>query len=241
MLLLALALAPGIAIMIYIYLKDRYNKEPIKNLAISFLLGVLSTIPAIIVSLALTAVLKKYLPETSVLYNLLLAFAVVGFSEEGSKFFMLRFYAFRKKAFDEPLDGIIYSVIVSMGFATLENVLYVTEHGFATAILRMFLSVPAHAAFGVLMGYHVGLARFDPSKRVSHLWKGLLLAVFFHGSFDFFLFLQESKEVTRYVSAGLLIMGALVSYFFAVRIALRSIKMHQELSRIQASQQNDIT
>ena len=239
MLLLALALAPGIAIIIYIYLKDRYNKEPLKNLILSFILGVLSTVPAIIVSLALTAVLKKYLPENGVLYNLLLAFIVVGFSEEGSKFFMLRFYAFRKKAFDEPFDGIIYSVIVSMGFATLENVLYVTEHGFATAILRMFLSVPAHAAFGVLMGYHVGLARFHPEKSVSHLWKGLLLAVFFHGAFDFFLFLQESKEVTQYVSAGLLIVGALVSYFFAVRIALRSIKLHQELSRIQAAKENE--
>lgn len=239
MLLLALALAPGIAIMLYIYFKDQYNREPIKNLLISFLLGVLSIVPAVIVSLSLTAVLKNYLSESGLLYNLLIAFIAVSFSEEGSKYLMLRTYAFRKKAFDEPFDGIIYSVMVSMGFATLENILYVTEHGIGTAILRMFLSVPAHAAFGVLMGYHVGLARFDPLKRVSHLWKGLLLAVFFHGAFDFFLFLQESKEVTQYVSAGLLVLGALVSYFFAIRISMKSIRLHRELSRIQFEKEKE--
>ena len=138
-----------------------------------------------------------------------------------------------QKAFDEPLDGIIYAVMVSMGFATLENIIYVLSHGFQTAIMRMFLSVPAHACFGVIMGYYVGMAKFSKSRVRYYKRVGLLLAVLFHGAFDFFLFLQQSQEVLRYVSSGLLVFGALTSYYVAIRLSLRSIRLHQELSRIE--------
>lgn len=238
MLELALALAPGIAISVYVYIRDQYDREPLKNLLLSFLLGALSTIPAIIVQLSAEPLLKKVWPETHIVYLAIFAFVVVGFSEEASKFLMLRAYAFRKKAFNEPFDGIIYSVMVSMGFATLENIGYVAQGGITTALLRMFLSVPAHASFGVIMGYYTGLAKFDPGRSVGYMWKGLLLATFFHGAFDFFLFLQNSQQVTRFVSGGLLFLGAVISYWFAVRISLRSIKLHQELSRKEFMQRN---
>ena len=191
MLLLALALAPAIAIIFFIYSKDKYEREPLKNLLISFLLGVLSTVPAIIIQWFLEPPLLAFVQEKSVLYYGFYAFVIVGFGEELCKFAMLRLYAYRKKAFNEPFDGIIYSVMVSMGFATLENLGYVMQGGVFTGILRMFLSVPAHASFAVLMGYHVGLAKFDQDHASTHLWKGLILAAFFHGAFDFFLFLQQ--------------------------------------------------
>lgn len=231
MLLLALALAPAIAIIFYIYSKDKYEKEPFKNLAISFILGVLSTVPAIIIQYTLEPRVLEFTQSKSVLYYALFAYVVVGFGEELSKFVMLRLYAYPRKAFNEPFDGIVYAVMVSMGFATLENIGYVTQGGITTGLLRMFLSVPAHAAFGVLMGYHTGLAKFDPDHASTHLWKGLLLAAFFHGTFDFFLFLQESAEVTQYISGGLLFIGAVVSYWIAIRISLRSIRLHQDLSK----------
>lgn len=236
MLELALAIAPGIAIMVYIYIRDQYDREPLKNLVISFLLGVLSIVPAVIIQLSLEPLLKQYGPVGSLLSNpfvsnAILAFGIVGLSEEGSKFLMLRVYAYRKKAFNEPFDGIVYAVMVSMGFATIENIGYVAQGGVVTALLRMFLSVPAHASFAVLMGYHVGFARFDPAHSKSHLWKGVLLAAFFHGAFDYFLFLKENQTVTQLISGGLLFMGALVSYFFAIRLSLKSIRFHRELSR----------
>jgi len=240
MFLLALALAPAIAIIFYIYSKDKYEREPFKNLMISFLLGVLSTVPAIIIQLAFEPTLLAFFREKSIFYYGLYAFAVVGFGEELCKFAMLRLYAYRKKAFSEPFDGIIYSVMISMGFATLENIGYVMEGGVFTGLLRMFLSVPAHAAFAVLMGYHVGLAKFDPDHSSVHLWKGLLLAAFFHGAFDFFLFLQESKEVVQYVSGGLLSISAIVSYWIAVRMSLRSIRLHQDLSKQDFNRRNNI-
>jgi len=239
MLLIALALAPGIAIMIYFYSKDRYDREPLKNILISFFLGVLSTLPAIILQLTLSKQLDAYFASKSLIYYFIYTFGIIGLSEEGSKLFMLRIYAYRKKAFNEPLDGIVYSVMVSMGFATLENIGYVMEGGLSTAFLRMFLSVPAHASFAVLMGYHVGLAKFDPDNAGTHFIKGLLLAAFFHGSFDFFLFLQQSPEVTKFVSGGLLLLGALISYWIAIRISLKSIKLHHNLSRLNFENSNN--
>src|SRR5206468_175818 len=133
----------------------------------------------------------------------------------------------RNKAFNEPFDGIIYSVMIGMGFATLENIGYVLNYGFKTGIIRMFLSVPSHGAFAVLMGYHVGLAKFDAPNAIKHMVKGVLLAIFFHGSFDFFLLLQNSFQVKQYVSNGLLLSGALVAWSIAIRMSIRSIRLHQ--------------
>ncbi|HEY1201507.1 MAG TPA: PrsW family glutamic-type intramembrane protease [Niastella sp.] len=229
--LLALAVAPGAAITLYIYSRDKYDREPLKPLLISFLLGALATVPAIFIQNILKPQLMRYCPGFSILYFILLSFIVVAGSEEGSKYLMLRYYAYRNKAFNEPFDGIIYSIMISMGFATLENIGYVMEFGFQTGILRMFLSVPSHGAFAVLMGYHVGLAKFDKPRAFQHIIKGLLLAIFFHGAFDFFLLLQNNYQVTKHISNGLLISGALVMWYIAIRISIRSIRLHEELSR----------
>lgn len=228
--LLALAVAPGGAIVFYIYWKDRYDREPLKYLAISFFLGMLCIIPAIFIQLKLQPVIRNYFPHYTIAYYSLFAF-MVALSEELCKYIMLRFYAYPHKSFDEPFDGITYSVMIGMGFATVENVEYVLNYGFATGVIRMFLSVPAHATFAVLMGYYIGLAKFDKKHALRNMIRGLVLAVFFHGAFDFFLFLQDSPQVTRYVSNGLLISGALVSYVIAIIMSMRSIRLHHEISR----------
>ena len=240
--LLALAIAPGAAITLYIYSKDKYDREPLKPLLISFLLGMVATAPAIYIQTSLKPVLYLYCTDFTVWYYFLLSFIVVACSEEGSKYLMLRFYAYRNKAFNEPFDGIIYSVMIGMGFATLENIGYVLNYGFKTGVIRMFLSVPSHGAFAVLMGYHVGLAKFDalPRRRgtVQHI-KGLLLAIFFHGAFDFFLLLQNSEQVKKYVSNSLLLGGALVAWYIAIRMSVKSIRLHEELSRQRYYKNNE--
>lgn len=233
MVLLALALAPAVVIIIFIIGKDKYNKEPFVNLLISFLLGVVSTIPAVLFQTLFAKTLQNYFAYESVTYYACFAFIAVGLSEEGAKYLMLRYYAYRKPAFDEPLDGIIYGVLVSMGFATLENILYVSRYGFETALVRMFLSVPAHACFGIIMGYYVGLAKFTKAHARAYKSIGLVLAVFFHGAFDFFLFLQQSKETLQYVSEGLLVFCSIFILYLAVRFSWRSLHLHQELSRIE--------
>ena len=229
--LLALAVAPGAAITLYIYSRDKYDREPLKPLLISFLLGMVATAPAILIQNSLKPLVYVYCEGFSIWYYFLLSFIIVACSEEGCKFIMLRFYAYRNKAFNEPFDGIIYSVMIGMGFATLENIGYVLNYGFKTGIIRMFLSVPSHGAFAVLMGYHVGLAKFDAPNAIKHMVKGVLLAIFFHGSFDFFLLLQNSSQVKQYVSNGLLLSGALVAWSIAIRMSIRSIRLHEELSK----------
>jgi len=239
MLLLALAIAPGLAIIIYIYRKDSYDKEPKKYLLVSFFLGMLSVLPAFVLETAGQLIFGDMGRSASILFYAFFAFIIVAASEELSKFAMVKWYAYPKKNFDEPFDGIIYSVMVAIGFATVENILYVYRNGFGTAMLRMFLSVPAHAAFGIIMGYYIGLAKFNKEKSISYLATGLFLPVFFHGAFDFFLFLQDSIKVREYVSEGLLFLGAVASFYFAVRLSLRSIRLHRELSRIDFEKRNN--
>ncbi len=239
MLLLALAIAPGLAIILYIYRKDSYDKEPKKYLLMSFFLGMLSTLSAIVVQKTAGYFFGSTNGYSTIVFYAFYAFIIVAGSEEGCKFAMVRWYAYPKKAFDEPFDGIVYSVMVAMGFATTENIGYVEQHGIGTAVLRMFLSVPAHAAFGIIMGYYIGLAKFNREKAVPYFIKGLALAIFFHGAFDFFLFLQDNVLVKAYVGQGLLFLGAIGSYYFAVRLSLRSIRLHREMSRIDFEKRNN--
>lgn len=219
--LLALAIAPGIAICLFIYFKDKYNKEPFPLLLWLFILGMFSIIPAFFAETALTKPVERLVGE-SVFYTALFSYIIVGLSEEMSKFLVLRYYAFSRRSFDDPFDGIVYAVMVGMGFATLENIGYVSTYGLGTAITRMFLSVPAHATFAVLMGYHVGLAKFDPARRSRFLVLAVFWPVLFHGTFDFFLFLGNT---------WLHSLGALVSFVVAVRLSFKLIRRKQKISQ----------
>ena len=230
MLLLALAIAPGLAICLFIYSRDKYGKEPLRFLLVSFVLGMLSTVPALLIQ-QLAAFFRKDNGGDAILSYAWFAFVVVGLSEESCKFLMLRLYAYPKKAFLEPFDGIVYAVMIGMGFATLENIEYVEQFGVGAGISRFFLAVPAHAAFAVLMGYNVGLAKSNPDRAGWLMTKGLMIAVFFHGSFDFFLFLQQSEHIRQTVSQGLLSFGAFATFYIAFRLAMRTIRSQKIKTR----------
>jgi RsiW-degrading membrane proteinase PrsW (M82 family) len=223
--LLALAIAPGIAICLFIYFKDKYNREPLGLLILSFFMGVLSIIPAVIIQIGLTKPVEKIMGG-GIFYTAVFAYLIVALSEEYSKFLAVRYIPYRRKAFDDPFDGIIYAVMVSMGFATLENIGYVMQHGLGTGILRMFLSVPAHATFGVLMGYHLGLAKFEPANKRRHMWLAIFWPVLFHGTFDFFLFLPKNDW-----NGWLFFGGAVISFIVAVRLSLKLIRRKQNMSQ----------
>ena len=143
--LLALSLAPGIAIAIFFYIKDKHEKEQLRAIFFSFFLGCLSVIPAIL----LETLFMSYFPtdNMNIPLTLINAFIFVAGAEELSKYFMLRYY-FKTPNFNEPYDGIFYGVIISLGFAAVENISYVMEGGFSVDLLRMFTAVPAHAMFG---------------------------------------------------------------------------------------------
>src|SRR5882724_5056324 len=164
LLLLALALAPGAIIGLYVYLKDKYEREPIRLLVLSFFLGIVSTIITLIISVPVNWLIPTN--EKSLTEQAIHAFFLVALIEEFSKFIFVRWVLYPNKNFNEPYDGIVYAVSVSLGFAGLENILYVLncDNGIATGILRMFTAVPAHATFAVLMGYFLGRAKHGPGK-----------------------------------------------------------------------------
>ena len=197
-----------------------------RYLVTAFFLGAAATLPALAAQLLADDVrIEPW--RHSILSYIWFAFGVVALSEEGSKFLVLRFYAYPKKIFREPFDGVIFGVMIGMGFATVENIEYVRQFGLETGVSRFFLAIPAHASFAVLMGYPVGRAKFEHRRRTHLLLKGLGLAVLFHGSFDFFLFLQQSREATKYLSTGVLSFGAFATFYIAVRLAMRALRLHQ--------------
>ena len=218
------ALAPVVVIILYVYLRDKYEKEPKTLMIYCFLLGG-------IFSIFLTSVIYQVYSEisldfddsTDVVLQFVNAFFIVALTEEFSKYVIVRYYAQPKNAFNEPYDGIVYALMVSMGFAAVENIFYVFEGGLKVALLRALTAVPAHATFGILMGYFMGLAKFS-DKRVKHNLTGLLLAVLFHGAYDFFLFINFIPGVW---------IGALISLIAGIYLSRRAIKQHQKNSHFK--------
>ncbi|RYZ00800.1 MAG: GNAT family N-acetyltransferase [Chitinophagaceae bacterium] len=226
MLLIALAAAPGLAICLYVFIRDVHNPEPVRYLVASFALGATLTVPAYFLEKGLSSWLSADVPGI-----LLQSFIAIALVEELLKFLVLRYFCFRLPSFDEPLDGIIYSIMVSMGFATLENVAYTWMHGAEVLIGRTFTSVPAHACFAAIMGYYAGLARFETARRGALLRTGLLRAILFHGCYDSFILLTENRWLKQYVSEALLLTGAIYSLFVALRLSRRLFRQHRHTSR----------
>ncbi len=220
MTLILLALAPVALIIFYIYLRDKYEKEPKRLMIYCFVFG---GIFSIVITTILYMFFDLFFPlnnEYSVIQQFVRAFFIVALTEEFSKYIIVRYYAQPKKAFNEPYDGIVYAVMVSMGFAAVENIFYVIEGGVTTALLRAFTAVPAHATFGILMGYYMGKAKFS-NNRARYNLTGLLLAILFHGAYDFFLFINFIPGISS---------GAFVSLIIGIVLARRAMKLHQKNS-----------
>ncbi|MEZ4792166.1 MAG: PrsW family glutamic-type intramembrane protease [Gelidibacter sp.] len=217
MTLLVSAIIPILFVLIFIYVMDKYEKEPIRLLLFNFFLG---AIVSIIITTILYIIIEIPLPlhdDKSVFEQFIKAFFVVGLSEEFSKYIVVRYYAQPHKEFNESFDGIVYAVMVSMGFAATENIMYVLQGGFETAVVRAFTAVPAHATFAILMGYYMGKAKFSNNRVLLNL-TGLLLAALFHGVYDFFLFIDFIPGIW---------VGAFISLFIGIVLSRKAIRKHQ--------------
>ena len=223
MVLLLSALAPVAAVIVYIYVKDKYEKESKRYLTLAVVLG---GVVSIIITTILYLFFDLFLPlpdDYSIWQQFVKAFFVVGFIEEFSKYLMVRGFLQPRTVFNEPYDGIIYAVMVSMGFAAVENIMYVIQGGINVAFLRAFTAIPAHATFGIIMGYYMGKAKFSKNKFKWNLI-GLFTAVLFHGAYDFFLFIGFIPGIS---------IGAFASLIVGVILSKRAIKAHQEISHFK--------
>ncbi len=167
--LLCAALLPALILCVYVFKKDRVEKEPKRLLIKLFLFGAISCFPAAVIENFLIhrveVAFLHLLPYDNYyliyllkyLYNAVVYFICVALVEELCKFGFLYFGTKNNKEFNCFFDGMIYSVFVSLGFAALENIGYVMNYGFGNAVMRGIISVPAHMFFGVLMGYYYSL------------------------------------------------------------------------------------
>ncbi len=181
---LIISLAPVFTILFYVYFRDRYEKEPIGMLVKALAVGAFIVIPVLFTGHFLEGV-KPLLPHIGDAFYT--SFITAGFIEELFKFLGLYILIWRNPNFNEKFDGIVYAVFVSLGFAAVENIMYVAEGGNKVALVRALTAVPAHALFGIRMGYYFGVAHMYRELRRTFLLKALFIPVLLHGIYDFML------------------------------------------------------
>ena len=204
---LLLSFSPGL-FWLWFYLRlNKVHPSPKKLIAQSFFMGMLATIPAgVINTFALPDdLMNANSTLTSVAAGMLL---VVGPVEETSKFLAVRFGAYRSSYFQQPVDGLVHSTAVSLGFASAENVLYVMMFGPAVMLLRAPLSTVAHLVFGSLWGY--GLGVHEQSGRNKRWFVALTVAgaAVLHASFNIAIF----TSALWWVSPLIVLFGAIWAY-----------------------------
>ncbi len=186
---LLMAIAPAIFLVCYFYKQDMKKPEP-KGLVITiFGIGIAFTVPVSLLEVVFDE-LFGFLMNASILYSFIKAFVVAAFIEEFFKLLVVKKFAYTNRHFDEMMDGIVYTIVASLGFACLENVIYVIDGGIEIALVRAFTAVPMHAVASGVMGFYIGKAKFSETKKSerSLIYKGLCYAILIHGIYDFLLF-----------------------------------------------------
>ncbi len=200
--ILILAILPIIFYVCLVYFKDKYEKEPILKLLKYFLFGVLVSFIAIL--------LERYFSSLNIFYGvankLYTSFFIAGFIEEGLKYIFLIVILLKDKDFNEKLDGIIYSIFISLGFATIENIVYLiresTKSSFIIAIIRGIICIPSHIVFAIVMGYYISEYKFYKKRDIRNinLVYAFIFPILFHGVFDFILMIQYRWAIIVFIA-----------------------------------------
>lgn len=210
----ALAVIPALFLVWYYNRQDRRKPEPKGVITKIFLLGIVITFPVIVVEV-LVEKLEGIVGWMPLGFAFFRAFVVAALCEEAFKLWVVKTFAYRNVNFDEIMDGVVYCVVASLGFACLENILYVSGGGIGVALLRAFTAVPMHALASGMMGYYIGKAKLAGNRQQErgYIWKGLWVAIFIHGLYDFLIF--ATPEVHDLL--GLTIFPLLIVVFFKLR------------------------
>ena len=213
--LTALAIIPGLLIIIYVYGKDKVEKEPLSLIVKLIFFGILSCLAAGIVESVVVSILPAY-PKGSFEYAFTTGFLVAGFWEELLKYTALRIGSWKHPSFNYRFDGVVYGASTAIGFAVYENIMYVAQYGFQTAVVRAFTAVPLHAFCGVFMGVFYSYAKKSAilGKHSSYIFftlMSLLVPMLIHGTYDTLAFL--GTQTTTYA----LLVFVVILYFAAIR------------------------
>ncbi|HEB01503.1 MAG TPA: PrsW family intramembrane metalloprotease [Candidatus Portnoybacteria bacterium] len=188
-----LGLLPGLIWLFYYLGKDRKHPEPKRMILKTFVWGMLAAPVAVVLELALSWLLG--LPDFSNFLKLLLSiFLISALVEECLKYSVVRFFIIKSSEFDEPIDAMIYCIVAALGFATVENIMVVLTVSasqvynlYSVMALRFIGATFLHALSSGLVGYYLGLVIFDRTKSKKLIIKGLILAIVFHGLYNYFV------------------------------------------------------
>lgn len=226
--MLVSALLPALLLMRWIYRRDTAEKEP-KELLIKLVLrGALCCIPAALLESIFEKVADNFGPAGSPSNTFVLTFGVIALAEEGCKYLTLRRFTWNNPNFNYRFDGIVYAVFVSLGFAALENVLYVAQYGGSVILARALLSIPGHCTFGIFMGLfysnskHADLYNNGVGHRRNQ-WLALLVPVALHGFYDYCC-MRESL-----LASGIFLLFVIALDIFAVALVKRQSKQDRPL------------
>ena len=219
------ALLPIAILVYYIYHKDEKSPEPTGQLVKAFLFGILSVPVSFCLSIPFGIIGLYPIEVTSILGSISTAFFGAAIPEEIAKFIMLWLLLRKNPYFDEKMDGIVYAVCVSLGFAALENIMYLfsnEEAYLSVGIARAIFAVPGHFCFGILMGYYYSLAKFYPKTPTKNKALILVAPIIVHGLYDSILFIIN---VTPAIS-GILLIVFLVFCHKMWKYGSKSIQEH---------------
>jgi len=199
--------APGLALLSYFYLRDQFAQEPILVVFRTFILGAVITFPIMFIQYVLSV-------EGILQSSVFTAFFSAALFEEFFKWFILFLVIYQHAEFDEPFDGIVYGASISLGFATVENILYLAANGVGFALGRALLPVSSHALFGVIMGYYLGKGKFkENGVEIKWIFYSFFIPFLLHGLYD--LILLSEKNWLYYI---------LPFMFFLWWLGLRKVK-----------------
>ena len=189
-LLVAAAAIPAVFLMIKVYRSDRLEKESPYLIKKLIWAGLFSVLLALVEETVLSFILGLFVPVESPLYNIIMFFVIVAFSEETSKYLFMYRKTWKNPEFNCQYDGVVYAVITSLSFALFENITYVVSYGLGTALIRAVTAIPGHASFGVFMGVFYGIAKrcdYRGNKSGASFFRcmAILVPALLHGAYDY--------------------------------------------------------
>ncbi|WP_407268718.1 glutamic-type intramembrane protease PrsW [Radiobacillus sp. PE A8.2] len=177
---LSAGIAPTLALMTFFYLKERFDSEPISTVLRTFCYGALLVFPIMFIQYAFA---EEGIGQSPFINS----FLIIGLLEEFFKWFILVYTIYKYTTFKSLYDGILYGVSISLGFATIENLLYLLSNGIEYAFGRAIFPVSSHALFGVIMGYYLGKAKVQKKYRTLYIAMALFIPIGLHGTYDYIL------------------------------------------------------
>jgi RsiW-degrading membrane proteinase PrsW (M82 family) len=241
--LLGLALLPSCIIMFLVLKNVKHKREPFKKIAQVFGISAISVIPAIILENIGDVVLAVIyslcgadagnLTEDGMMFYYLLEYIfVVGISEEACKFFTFKWIIFNDREFDNTYDGVIYGAASALGFATLENIMYVfmSDDSLTVALIRAVTSIPMHAITGIFMGYYFGISKYRKYNNImpdTHPERSaFIFSVLLHGLYDFVVTLPEiySESGAVEIMSDVLLVIVMICIYLLMGLTIRRAK-----------------